>query len=129
MLHAPPVLFLAPQRCHFPFLPGRSFINQSMKKSLLFSNFVLYLSAFGTDISVYWTRFIINCECEYRKRARLYDGKIRKLDCQYHILVLVYVEYCQRGQPLREPLLTHSAPKMVFQSLHAAKTVFAACVR
>ena len=36
------------------------------------------------------------------------------------ILVLVYVEYCQRGKPL----LTYSASKRGFQSLHAAKTTF-----
>ena len=34
--------------------------------------------------------------------------------------MLVYVEYCQRGQPL----LTHSASKVGFQSLHVAKTAF-----
>ena len=102
----------------FPIFTREKFHKSKHEKSLLFSNFVVYLSAFGTDISVYWTRFIINCKCGYRKRARIYDEKIRKLDCQYHILVLVYVEYCQRGQPL----LTHSAPKRGFQSLHAAKT-------
>ena len=37
-----------------------------------------------------------------------------------HILALVCEEYCQRG----EPLLTHSASKSGFQSLHAAKTAF-----
>ena len=36
-----------------------------------------------------------------------------------HRLVLVYVEYCQRGQPL-----THSASRRGFQPLDAAKTVF-----
>ena len=37
-----------------------------------------------------------------------------------HSLVLVYVEYCQRGQQL----VTLSAPRTGFQPLDAAKTVF-----
>ena len=37
-----------------------------------------------------------------------------------HSLVLVYVEYCQRGQPL----VTHSTSRRGFQPLDAAKTVF-----
>ena len=37
-----------------------------------------------------------------------------------HILVLVYVEYRQRGQPL----LTQSSSKRGFQCLHATKTAF-----
>ena len=48
------VLFLGPRKCHLPCIPGGSFINQSMKKRQLFSNFVVYLSTFGTtDRSVY----------------------------------------------------------------------------
>ena len=47
-------------------------------------------------------------------------GKFGSYFVNIHILVLVYVEYCQRGQPL----LTHSAWKRGFQSFHAAKTVF-----
>ena len=59
----------------------------------------------------------------YRKRARRLPLRRENLETNFvniHILVLVYVECCQRGQAL----LTHSASKRGFQSLHAAKTVF-----
>ena len=58
------------------------------------------------------------------KRARRLPRR-ENLETNFvNILVLVYVEYCQRGQPL----LTHSASKRGFQSLHAVKTAFAAQV-
>ena len=61
--------YLGARKCHYPCFPGGSFINQSMKKRSVFSNFVVYLSTFGnTDISVY--QCIINCNCFYRKRVR-----------------------------------------------------------
>ena len=47
-------------------------------------------------------------------------GKFGNYIVNVHILVLVCVEYCKRGQLL----LTHSASKRGFQSLHAAKTAF-----
>ena len=59
----------------------------------------------------------------YRKRARRLPLRRENLATNFvniHILVLVYVEYCQRGRAL----LTHSASKRGFQSPHAAKTAF-----
>ena len=70
---------------------------------------VAWTSAFKHFFLVYYS---------YTKRARRLPLRRENLETNFvniHILVLVYVEYCQRGQLL----VTHSASKRSFQSLHA----------
>ena len=116
-------LLLGPQKCHFLFLQGEV----SWIKTWKNANYSVTL-LFICQPLVYWYKCIldlciINCKCGYSKRARRLPLRQENSETRLSIftfLSLCDVEYCQRGQPL----LTYSAWKRGFQSLHAAKTAF-----
>ena len=116
-------LFWGPRKCHFPWYPGGSVINHSMKEA---NYSVILLSicqplVLLNDVSVY--QFSVLWLQEKGKTSPFKKWNLETTDF-VNILVLKYVENCQWGQPI----LTHSASNRGFQSFHAAKTAFGSAI-